>query len=135
MMYKLFTLEEATELLPVVDANVREMQTAVTDILVLQEKLKGKPIGTIETRNALEELRFLSGMLQEDKAQLDHLGVHLKDLEAGLVDFPSQLGAEVVYLSWSQGQEAITHYHHLNEGEAVRRPLPPTFQAGGAASA
>jgi hypothetical protein len=133
-MYKLFTLEEATELLPLVDANIREMQSVVGDILGLQERLEGKPVNTVETRNALEELRFLHSTLQEDKAQFDRLGVHLKDLEAGLVDFPSQLGAEVVCLSWSQGQEAITHYHHLNEGEAARRPLPTVFQ-GGAASA
>ena len=128
-MYKLFTLEEATELLPTVDHTLRDMQSAVKDALELRDTFARTPQGTVKARNLAEEINFLLRGLQESKGELDRLGVHLKDMETGLVDFPSQLGAEVVYLCWEQGQDAITHFHRLNEAESARQPLPDT-QAG-----
>ncbi len=132
-MYKLFTVQEATELIPFVDHSLREMQDAMRGALEVHESLQKVKPNSIEERNLSEESRFLLRSIQENKAELDRLGVHIKDLECGLVDFPSQLGAEVVYLCWEQGQEAITHYHRLNESELERQPLPDNALAQGVA--
>lgn len=126
-MYKLFTITEATNLIPIVDRTLREMQDAIKDMLATRETLAQAKPKSIDARNLGQEAVFLTRLLQEDKAELDRLGVHLKDVSAGLVDFPSQLGHEVVYLSWEQGQDAITHYHRLNETEGARQPLPETM--------
>ncbi|HEX7022538.1 MAG TPA: DUF2203 domain-containing protein [Trueperaceae bacterium] len=125
-MYKLFTIQEAQGLIPVVDRNLREMQSGINDALGVQEALKKAQPFSIEARNLSEELNFLLTGIQQNKAELDRMGVHLQDIDAGLVNFPSQLGAEVVYLCWEQGQEAITHYHTLGEHESDRHPLPET---------
>jgi hypothetical protein len=128
-MYKLFSVQEATELIPLVDRTLREMQTALHDTVDVQDRLEDARPFSIQARNLAEELTFLLGTIHENKATLDRLGVHLKDVETGLVDFPSQLGSEVVYLSWKQGQHGITHYHRLNETETMQRVLPEQIQS------
>lgn len=122
-MYKLFTLEEATQLIPVVDQHLGDMQVAVTDMLRLRQGLQDQEAFSVTARNSVQEISFLLGVIHDSKAELDRLGVHLKDVESGLVDFPSQLGAEVICLTWEKGQDAITHYHRL-AGDTAPRPLP-----------
>lgn len=122
-MYKLFTHQEATRLLPFVDEHLAEMQRAVTEIAELREALSNTTALSVRGQNLAREIAFLLTEIHQNKAELDRLGVHVKDVETGLVDFPSKLGAEVVCLSWERGQNAITHYHRLDsEGEI--RPLP-----------
>ena len=123
-MYKLFTVQEANRLIPVVDQKLSDMQEAIRDILALREALQPMNSLSLEAQQTAEEIKFLLGTVQEDKLALDGMGVHLQDVETGLVDFPSRLGAEVVYLCWEQGKDAITHYHRLNQEVKARQPLP-----------
>ena len=121
-MYRLFTLEEATDMIPTVDRLLGEMQHAARDVAILKERLSRLDPISVEARNCAQEIAFLIHGLHSVKAELDRMGVHLKDVESGVVDFPSQLGAEVVCLSWEKGQEAITHYHRF--GEETAKLLP-----------
>ena len=52
------------------------------------------------------------------------LGVEVKDMDQGLVDFRGLVGAEPAYLCWKDGEERITHWHPLEGGFAARRPIP-----------
>ena len=122
-MYRLFTLREATRLLPVVDEHLGALQSAASDLGRLRERLAVVPEASVEGRNLTTEVSFLLGVVHTSKAELDRLGVRVRDIEEGIVDFPSQLGAEVVVLSWERGQDAITHYRRLN-GDAETRLLP-----------
>lgn len=122
-MYKLFTHEEATRLLPLVDGHLAHMQGAVHETLGLRQALSKTTALSVHGQNLAREIAFLLGDIHHHKAELDRLGVHLKDVETGVVDFPSKLGAEVVCLSWERGQDAITHYHRLNSEDEIR-PLP-----------
>ena len=121
-MYRLFTLEEATDMIPTVDRLLGEMQTAARVIAILKERLTRLNPVSVEARNCAQEVAFLLQELHTVKADLDRLGVHLKDVETGVVDFPSQLGAEVVCLSWEKGQDAITHYHRFGDDAAKLLP-------------
>lgn len=51
------------------------------------------------------------------------LGIEIKDLNMGLIDFPSQVGGREVYLCWKLGEEHIAWWHELDTGYASRRPL------------
>lgn len=125
-MYKLFTIEEATDLIPVVEPTLDEMQNAISESFRLRAELKNLAPLSIKARNIVQEISFLNHVIHENKAQLDRLGVLLSDIDTGLVDFPSQLGAEVVCLTWEKGQDEITHYHKLNEG--TKLPLADVQQ-------
>jgi hypothetical protein len=121
-MYKLFTIAEANRLIPVVEQNLVGLQDAIRELLDIRERLKGANPLAVETQNLLQESAFLASQISENKAQLDELGVQVKDVEVGKIDFPGQLGAEVVWLTWEKGQDAITHYQRV--GEETSLPLP-----------
>jgi hypothetical protein len=62
------------------------------------------------------------------KTSLDRIletGCVIKDLEVGLLDFPSVIGNEEVYLCWKLGEDRIRFYHRQDEGFAGRKPLDP----------
>lgn len=128
-MYRLFTLTEATRLLPVVDEHLGALQAAASDVSALRGRLATLKPNTVEAGAALAEISFLLGVMHSSKAELDRLGVHVRDVEEGLVDFPSQLGAEVVCLTWAKGQSSITRYHPLS-GDTQTRPLPGAATEG-----
>jgi len=120
---KLFTVNEATALIPIVSRHVQELQTASCEIQRLRTQLKRVSQHSLTARNCIAELTFLVGLAQHEKAALDRLGVQLEDLSAGSVTFPGQVGNELVWLHWEPGQQAITHYYTLTDPTA-QRPLP-----------
>ncbi|SRR6266536_810886 len=56
--------------------------------------------------------------------RLEGLGVLVKDLDAGLVDFPALHEGEEVLLCWQVGEDEVAYWHGLDEGYAGRKPLP-----------
>jgi len=63
-------------------------------------------------------------------AEIDAIGVQVKDLEKGLLDFPFQLEDRVVLLCWTQGETGITFWHTTEAGFAGRQPLDERFTRG-----
>jgi hypothetical protein len=55
---------------------------------------------------------------------LEGLGVLVKDLDRGLVDFPALRDGEEVLLCWHVGEDEVAFWHGLEEGFAGRKPLP-----------
>ena len=66
--------------------------------------------------NALERLREHIEVVQE-------YGVLIKDLDIGLIDFPTLIGGRDAYLCWKMGEHGIRHWHYTDEGFASRKPL------------
>ncbi len=52
-------------------------------------------------------------------------GCIVKDLDIGLLDFPSRLNNEDVYLCWRLGEDRIRFYHRQDEGFSGRKPIDP----------
>jgi hypothetical protein len=135
---KTFTLDEAQSLLPVVEA-------------LLKRAIEGKQAAE-ETESGLSELSrriYLSGgmrvdvgqvsrqraeveghlqRVRESLAELDSIGVQVKDLDAGLLDFPFRLDDEVVLLCWRMGETAIEHWHTVDSGFQGRQPVDERFR-------
>src|SRR5215207_9986131 len=55
--------------------------------------------------------------------QLEEMDVVVRDLESGLIDFPSLLGGQEVYLCWLLGEPSVGHWHAVEGGFAGRRLL------------
>ena len=56
--------------------------------------------------------------------ELNRLGLLVKDLDRGLVDFPALRRGEEVLLCWQVGEEEVAFWHGVDEGFAGRKPLP-----------
>ena len=85
--------------------------------LVRVAKLKG------EHDKAVEEARNTLG-------EIDEIGVEVKDLHTGLLEFPFQLDEEVVLLCWTQGEASITAWRTAEQTFDERQPLDDRFLRG-----
>ena len=56
-------------------------------------------------------------------ARIDALGLTLRDIEHGLVDFPALVSGRQVWLCWQRGETAVDWWHGLDTGFSGRRPL------------
>jgi hypothetical protein len=133
MSDRTFTLDEAQSLLPVLESLLR---TAIAAKKVMEE---------VETeQQALAHRIFLNGGTHVDVvpvakrkadrvkaeqrakdalAEIDSIGVQVKDLDIGLLDFPCEVEGEIILLCWKLGEKAITHWHGTQEGFAGRKPV------------
>lgn len=122
---KHFTLEEATALLPEVRELLERMQV-YRDRLVLDWK-EAEPIVRMAGQNGggKQAGGYLDDLVQLNRRlkRLGELGVQLKDLDQGLVDFPAWREGEEVLLCWRQGEEQIAFWHDLESGFRGRKPL------------
>lgn len=64
------------------------------------------------------------GRLDEAIDAFDDAGMVLKDIDLGLVDFPSERAGDVVFLCWRAGEHRIHSWHAKDQGFAGRKPLP-----------
>ncbi len=127
-----FTREEATELLeevrPVAEALVahrRALTVAAARRARITARISGNggDFDPQEPRELDEQLEREAEAVKRTVEQLQRLGVLVKDLDRGLVDFPSLRDGEEVLLCWQVGEEEIAHWHGVDEGFAGRKPL------------
>ncbi|MBI5601404.1 MAG: DUF2203 domain-containing protein [Gemmatimonadetes bacterium] len=56
--------------------------------------------------------------------ELAELGVEVRGLDVGLIDFPGTLDGRDVYFCWQLGEAAVAHWHERDAGFSSRQPLP-----------
>jgi len=122
---KTFTLEEANALIPQLDELLGETADLRNKIVAAGQALQPllQHAGGNGGSKAGSEYVLL---LQRFNAALNFfqdLGCELKDLDQGLVDFPSYRGGKLVYLCWKRGESRIGFWHDLESGFAGRQPL------------
>lgn len=130
MSKKYFTLDEANELLPSLDQELRTLQGLKNQFEhKLLELRRQKEVHAHSVNGAEEdpffmqeaELEFLQIEARNHIQSFHRRGIELKDIEIGLVDFPALLSGEEVLLCWRQGEEKISYYHSRNDGYAGRK--------------
>jgi hypothetical protein len=129
---KLFTVEQANAMLPLVRAIVVDLARLSREVVDRRERLAHLLAG--RTQHASdpysEELAQIEEELNKDGEQLKgyveelrQLGVEPKNGVEGLVDFPSIIDGRVVYLCWKLGEPAVQHWHELEAGFQGRQRL------------
>ena len=128
-MTRYFTLEEATALLPRLRAEIGALREGARELGARRGRLDAlkalpKLNGHRAEADALEQrVGELLGALRVRLHALADLGVEVKDLDEGLVDFPSWREGRVVYLCWRVDEERIAFWHELEAGVRGRQPL------------
>lgn len=138
MSMRTFTLQEAQTLLPVIEGLLKR---------ALEAKDKAQKSDQL-MRDLQQRIQMVGGMLvdvaviargraERDAAvqqahdafsEIDSIGVQVKDIDSGLLDFPCQLDGDVILLCWKIGEPEIAHWHTLEGGFSARQPIDGRFK-------
>jgi hypothetical protein len=129
-----FTPEEANALLeqvrPVAESLVahrRAFTVAAARRARLTQRISGNggDFDPQEPSELDEQLQREAAAVAGAVEELQALGVLVKDLDRGLVDFPALRDGEKVLLCWQVGEGEVAYWHGLEEGFAGRKPIDP----------
>ena len=131
---KIFSLEEANQLIPELEQALDELTSLGKEITSLRREME--VLSAIESSGAdskstdVRELRNkehrYSAHVDQFRRVLGEITAHgciIRDLELGLVDFYTMARGQVVCLCWRRGEPRIEHWHPIDEGFSGRRPL------------
>lgn len=137
-MPKRFTLPEAESLLPEITSSLeramemkREFDRASAVVESTIQKIMAMGGMMVDPRAASRDRIARDTLAGELKSVLDRVQSHgcvVKDLETGLVDFPTLFEGREVYLCWKLGEESIGFWHGTDEGYAGRKPIDQKFR-------
>ena len=124
---KIFTVDEANALLPTVRNILAKVQRAHKLLFKYQDAAKKAADAAEKGGGGIPDgLRYATVLIRltTQMAELESLGVQLKDFERGLVDFPSLRDGRVVLLCWQVGEgDELEWWHDVDAGFAGRTPL------------
>ena len=136
-MPRYFTLEEARRLLPYAGRTIREAMQAKGRAEESEQWLRnlsqrilmqgGMAVDTALVESWKSQYQSSSEALKKSMDGLDDAGILVKDLDVGLVDFPTIYRGQEVYICWRMDEPDITHWHGTNEGFAGRKEIDPDF--------
>ena len=135
---KTFTLDEAQSLLPVLESLLkramegkRSAEEAESNLAGLARRIYlsgGMRVNATSVARLRAEIEANLKRVQESIAEIDSIGVQVKDLDSGLLDFPFRLDDQVVLLCWRMGESTIEHWHTLEAGFQGRQPVDERFR-------
>ena len=133
MSDRTFTLAEAQTLLPVLESLLRSaitskqlMEEVEAEMQALTHRIflnGGTHVDVVATARRKAERAKAEQRAKDALAEIDSIGVQVKDIDIGLLDFPCEVDGRVVLLCWKMGEDSITHWHSPEEGFAGRKPI------------
>jgi hypothetical protein len=134
-----FTLSDAKALLPVVGRLLRESvqakgryEEAEAYLHDLSQRIMmrgGMSIDTAAAESWKSQRDANAHSLKNSLEKIEELGVQVKDLDIGLVDFPTLYRGEEVYICWRLDEDDIEFWHGVHEGFAGRKEIDADFLA------
>ncbi len=121
---KHYTLEEARALLPQLRAWLAELNELRRQLKQADERIGQMMAGGVDAGGASvnEQIKLLA-QFQQTIQKFRQREIQIKDLERGLIDFPSLLGGREVFLCWELEDDDIEFWHELDAGYAGRERL------------
>ncbi|HUA14387.1 MAG TPA: DUF2203 domain-containing protein [Verrucomicrobiae bacterium] len=133
MAERTFTLDEAQSLLPVLESLLRTaiagkqvVEQSDAEMQALQHRIflaGGTYVDVVPLARRKAERTRAEQRAKDALAEIDSIGVQVKDLEVGLLDFPCEVDGGIVLLCWKLGENAITYWHGTEEGFAGRKRI------------
>jgi hypothetical protein len=136
-MPKRFTLAEAQRLIPRLEPLLRnaitlktqfaEADTAVRAFLERVTMTGGMMVDRDQVRAARERREASGRRLKAALEEVQETGCTVKDLDIGLIDFPTVFRGVEVCLCWKLGEPRIEYWHGMEEGFRGRKPIDDDF--------
>jgi len=136
-MPRFFNIQQAESVLPEVESSIREAitlkseyQDAETDWQSLSRKVMMMGGVQLDHAQLTEQKKNREAVLARLKDAIEKVqgyGCLIKDLDIGLIDFPTLYKGEEVYLCWKLGEAGIQFWHGIHEGFRGRKPIDQEF--------
>jgi hypothetical protein len=136
-MPRYFSLREAQDLLPVLEKEFRQAMRIREELDAAANGLAGYSKHLFLAGGAIvDQRKFLSlrgrrdalaRRLKEVIDGIQEYGCQVKDLELGLLDFPTLYRGKEVCLCWRLGEPEIAFWHEVDEGYKGRKPIDQAF--------
>jgi len=133
MSDRTFTLQEAQELLPVLESLLRTsidgkklIEEVDAEIQAVAHRVflaGGLLLNVVQLAQRKAEREKALQRVRDALSEIDATGVLVKDLDIGLLDFPCVVEGQTILLCWKLGETGITHWHGVDEGFAGRKPI------------
>ena len=133
MADRTFTLQEAQNLLPVLESLLRAAMDGKKLIEAVDNELQdlahrvmmsgGLLANVVQMARRKAEREKAIHRVKDTLAEINAIGVQVKDIDIGLLDFPCKVEGRIVLLCWKLGEQGITHWHTSSEGFAGRKPV------------
>jgi hypothetical protein len=133
MSSRTFTLDEAQDLLPVLESLLRKALDGKKLIESVDAELQavahrvflngGMSLNIVHLASRKAEREKTFQRVKDAMDEIGAMGVQVKDLDIGLLDFPCEVDGQVVLLCWKLGEKSITHWHGVREGFTGRKPV------------
>jgi hypothetical protein len=140
MSERTFTFDEAQSLLPVLESLLRTAMAAKQLIEEVDAELQavqhrvflngGMFLDIVPLARRKAERMKAEQRIKDTLAEIDSIGVQVKDLDIGLLDFPCEVEGQIILLCWKSGEKSITHWHGVQEGFAGRKPVDQRITGG-----
>ncbi len=136
-MPRFFTLQQAEELLPDIDAAIREAiqrkaeyESAEAERQQVTQRVAMLGGVQVDRAQALEQKmrgQEAARALEQAIGKIHSFVCLVKDLDIGLIDFPTLFRGEEVYLCWKLGESGIRFWHGVSEGFRGRKAIDTAF--------
>lgn len=138
-MPRFFTLRQAEHCLPEVDRLLRslielkdEYESSEGELGRIAQRITLAG-GMVPPRERIADLRgrkdTVARSVKSKLERMQEIGCQLKDIDAGLVDFPTLYRDKEVYLCWKLGESGIGFWHEIEDGYGGRQPIDSEFRA------
>jgi hypothetical protein len=136
-MPRFFTLRQAEQLLPQVESAIRDAISLKSEYQRAEDErqsfahritmLGGVLVDLSQVREQKERRESLAHRLQNALEKIQEYGCVVKDIDIGLIDFPTQFHGQEVYLCWKLGESGIQFWHGVHEGFRGRKAIDQEF--------
>jgi len=125
-MFSHFTIKDANEVLPIVIKKFKDIVNLKDQAVLIQSEMETNPKYMSNFKDYVikkQELNTTMSNFYKAIEDLENMGVMIKSIEEGLLDFPSIRFNEEVFLCWKEGETEIKFWHGKEEGFMGRKPL------------
>lgn len=125
-MFSHFTLNQANEILPSIIKKFQNIVNMKNEVIRIQSDLENNPKYMTTFKDYIikkQELNTAITNFYKSIEDLESTGVSIKSIDQGLLDFPSLMFNEEIWLCWKEGETEIKFWHGKDEGFNGRKPI------------